>query len=118
MVGSWCQVVHVMVVTLSSGCHVTSCDMAPLVGVNEEAGRGVSVYRDVLLLKITQIALYTGELFSSISSGWGMIATGMPPPVQRGISWGQIQMALGAIGSLPLCNIQHGALPQWTIKLT
>ena len=37
----WCQVVHVMVGALSSGCHVASCDVAPLVGVNEEAGRGV-----------------------------------------------------------------------------
>ena len=25
----------------SSGCHVASCDVAPLVVVNEEAGRGV-----------------------------------------------------------------------------
>ena len=91
-----------MVVMLLSGCHIASCDGAPLIGVNEEAGRGVSVYRDVLLLKIAKITLYTGELFSSISSGWGMIAMGVPP----------------AIGSLPLCNIQYGALPQWTIKLT
>ena len=30
-----------MVVVSSSGCHVASCDVAPLVGVNEEAGRGV-----------------------------------------------------------------------------
>ena len=37
----WCQVVCVMVVMSSSGCHVASCDVAPLVGVNEEAGRGV-----------------------------------------------------------------------------
>ena len=29
-----------MVVSLS-GCHVASCDVAPLVSVNEEAGRGV-----------------------------------------------------------------------------
>ena len=34
---------HVTVVASSSGCHVTSCDVAPLVGVNEEAGRGVVV---------------------------------------------------------------------------
>ena len=37
----WCQVVHVTVVVSSSGCHIASCDVAPLVGVNEEAGRGV-----------------------------------------------------------------------------
>ena len=37
----WCQVVHVTVVTSSSGCHVASCNVALLVGVNEEAGRGV-----------------------------------------------------------------------------
>ena len=37
----WCQVVRVMVVALSSGCHIASCDVAPLVGVNEEVGRGV-----------------------------------------------------------------------------
>ena len=36
----WCQAVHVAVVVSSSGCHVASCDVAPLVGVNEEAGRG------------------------------------------------------------------------------
>ena len=41
VVASWCQVVCVAVVASSSGCHVTSCDVAPLVGVNEEAGRGV-----------------------------------------------------------------------------
>ena len=41
MVVLWCQVVCVTVVASSSGCHVASCDMAPLVGVNEEAGRGV-----------------------------------------------------------------------------
>ena len=41
VVASWCQVVRVTVVVSSSGCHVTSCDVAPLVGVNEEAGRGV-----------------------------------------------------------------------------
>lgn len=27
-------------------------------------------------------------------------------------------MALGAVGSLPLCNVRHEALPWWTIKLT
>ena len=36
----WCQVVHVTVGASSSGCHVASCDVATLVGVNEEAGRG------------------------------------------------------------------------------
>ena len=42
VVVSWCQVVVcVTVVASSSGCHVASCDVAPLVGVNEEAGRGV-----------------------------------------------------------------------------
>ena len=41
VVVSWCQVVHVMVVMLSSGCHIASCDVAPSVGVNEEAGRGI-----------------------------------------------------------------------------
>ena len=41
VVTSWCQVVHVMVVALSSGCHVASCDVAPLVGVNEEVRRGI-----------------------------------------------------------------------------
>ena len=40
VVALWCQVVCVTVGALSSGCHVTSCDVAPLVGVNEEAGRG------------------------------------------------------------------------------
>ena len=30
-----------MVVASSSGCHVASCNVAPWVGVNEEAGRGV-----------------------------------------------------------------------------
>ena len=33
--------VRVAVVTLSSGCHIASCNVAPLVVVNEEAGRGV-----------------------------------------------------------------------------
>ena len=37
----WCQVVCVMVVASSSSCHVASCDVAPLVGVNEEVGRGI-----------------------------------------------------------------------------
>ena len=32
---------RVTVVVLSSGCHVASCDVAPLVGVSEEVGRGV-----------------------------------------------------------------------------
>ena len=42
VVVSWCQVVVcVTVVASSSGCHVASCDVAPLVGVNEEAGSGV-----------------------------------------------------------------------------
>ena len=41
VVVSWCQVVHVTVVASSSGCHVASCDVAPLAVVNEEAGRGV-----------------------------------------------------------------------------
>ena len=41
MVALWCQVVHVMVVVSLSGCHVASCDVAPLVSVNEDAGRGV-----------------------------------------------------------------------------
>ena len=41
VVVSWCQVVVcVTVVASSSGCHIASCDVAPLVGVNEEAGRG------------------------------------------------------------------------------
>ena len=38
----WCQVVVcVTVVASSSGCHIASCNVAPLVSVNEEAGRGV-----------------------------------------------------------------------------
>ena len=41
VVALWCQVVCDMVVMPSSGCHVASCDVAPLVGVNEEARRGV-----------------------------------------------------------------------------
>ena len=41
VVASWCQMVHVMVVASLSGCHVASCNVAPLVGVNEEVGRGV-----------------------------------------------------------------------------
>ena len=41
VVALWCQAVRVVVVTSLSGCHVASCDVAPLVGVNEEAGRGV-----------------------------------------------------------------------------
>ena len=41
VVASWCQVVCVTVVASSSGCHITSCDVAPLVGVSEEAGRGI-----------------------------------------------------------------------------
>ena len=41
VVVSWCQAVRVVVVTSSSGCHIASCDVAPLVGVNEEGGRGV-----------------------------------------------------------------------------
>ena len=41
VVASWCQVVRVTVVASSSGCHVASCDVAPLIGVSEEAGRGV-----------------------------------------------------------------------------
>ena len=40
VVALWCQVVCATVVALLSGCHVASCNMAPLVGVNEEAGRG------------------------------------------------------------------------------
>ena len=38
MVVLWCQVVHVTVVTSSSGCHVTSCDMAPLVSMMRLGG--------------------------------------------------------------------------------
>ena len=41
MVALWCHVVCVTVVMSSSGCHIASCDVAPLVGVNEEVGRGV-----------------------------------------------------------------------------
>ena len=41
VVALWCQVVRVMVVMSLSGCLVASCDVAPLVGVNEEVGRGV-----------------------------------------------------------------------------
>ena len=41
VVVSWCQVVCVTVVMSSSGCHIASCNIAPLVGVNEEVGRGV-----------------------------------------------------------------------------
>ena len=33
--------VHLAVVASLSGCYVASCDMAPLVVVNEEVGRGV-----------------------------------------------------------------------------
>ena len=33
--------VRVAVVASSSGCHIASCDVAPLVVVNEEVGRGV-----------------------------------------------------------------------------
>ena len=40
----WCQMVHVTVVASSSGCHVTSCDVAPLIGVSEEAGRRCVAY--------------------------------------------------------------------------
>ena len=40
----WCQMVHVTVVMLLSGCHIASCDMAPLVGVSEEAGRCCVAY--------------------------------------------------------------------------
>ena len=40
MVALCCQVLHVTVGASLSGCHVASCDVAPLVGVNEEAGRG------------------------------------------------------------------------------
>ena len=41
VVVSWCQAVCVMVVMSLSGCHIASCNVAPLVGVNEEVGRGV-----------------------------------------------------------------------------
>ena len=41
VVTSWYQVVRGTVVTSLSGCHIASSNMAPLVGVNEEAGKGV-----------------------------------------------------------------------------
>ena len=40
MVALWCQVVRVTVGASLSGCHIASCNVAPLVGVNEEVGRG------------------------------------------------------------------------------
>ena len=38
VVMSWCQVVCVMVVASSSGCHIASCNMAPLVSMMRLGG--------------------------------------------------------------------------------
>ena len=38
VVMSWCQVVCVMVVASSSGCHIASCNMAPLVSMKRLEG--------------------------------------------------------------------------------
>ena len=74
VVVSWCQlVVCVTVVVSSSGCHVASCDVAPLVGVNEEAGRGV-----VLL---TWAGHDLAAVMSSLHCGW--VASSMVVVVGR-----------------------------------
>ena len=82
VVVSWCQVVVcVTVVTSSSGCHVASCDMAPLVGVNEEAGRGAVLLtwagHDVAAV-IVMVALWR-----ALNGGGGWVALSMLVVVGR-----------------------------------
>ena len=81
VVASWCQVVCVTVVALSSGCHVTSCDVAPWVGVNEEAGRGVVLLTWAghdLAAVIVVVALWR-----ALDGGGGWVALSMVVVVGR-----------------------------------
>ena len=77
----WCQVVCVTVVTSLSGCHVASCDVAPVVGINEEAGRGAVLLtwagHDVATV-IVVVALWRG-----LDGGGGWVASSMLVVVGR-----------------------------------
>ena len=81
VVVSWCQAVHVAVVASSSGCHIASCDVAPLVGVTEEAGRGVVLLtwagHDMAAV-IVVIALWR-----ALNGGGGWVASSMLVVVGR-----------------------------------
>ena len=67
-----------MVVASSSGCHVASCDVAPLVGVNEEAGRGV-----VLLTWAGHDLATVIALWRALNGGGGWVALLMVVVVGR-----------------------------------
>ena len=78
VVASWCQAVHV---ASSSGCHVASCDVAPVVGINEEVGRGAVLLtwagHDVAAV-IVVVALWWG-----LNGGGGWVASSMLVVVGR-----------------------------------
>ena len=73
--------VRLVVVASSSGCHVASCDVAPLVVVNEEAGRGVVLLtwagHDVAAI-IVVVALWR-----ALDGGGGWVALSMLVVVGR-----------------------------------
>ena len=73
--------VRLGVVASSSGCHVPSCDVAPLVVVNEEAGRGVVFLtwagHDVAAV-IVVVALWR-----ALDGGGGWVASSMLVVVGR-----------------------------------
>ena len=81
MVALWCQAVRVAVVTSSSGFHVASCGVAPLFGVNNEAGRGVVLLtwagHDVAAI-IVVVALW-----QALDGGGGWVASSMLVVVGR-----------------------------------
>ena len=70
-----------MVVALSSGCHVASCDVAPLVGVNEEAGRGVVLLTWAGHNLATIIVVVA--LWRALDGGGGWVASSMVVVVGR-----------------------------------
>ena len=66
VVALWCQMVCVMVVASSSGCHITSCDVAPLVGVSEEVGRCCVAYLAAVIVVVA--------LWQALDGGGGWVA--------------------------------------------
>ena len=78
VVASWCQVMRVTVVASLSGCHVASCDVAPLVGVSEEAGRGI-----VWLTWAGHDLVVVVALWWALNGGGGWVAWSMVVVVGR-----------------------------------
>ena len=76
VVALWCQVVHVTVVASLSGCHVASCDVAPLVGVSEAAGRGV-VWLTWAGHDLAAVVVVIVALWQALNGGGGWVVWSM-----------------------------------------